>query len=140
MPGWVFTDEQFECFDTDIQALVQKLLALAGETVGPDEIVICREPALPKARTQTGTVSVPISGETRVVPVTFHPKYTPEGLIDGIVKHLRVSSDQRFFWENLDSHVAIILARPQQVEAFNATLEALDDTFRFYPFGVDRMP
>ncbi|MEO0816996.1 MAG: hypothetical protein AAFX86_06770 [Pseudomonadota bacterium] len=137
MPGWVFTDEQVECFDTDIQAVVQKLLALAGEAVRPDEIVISRDRALPKARTQTGTVTVPISGETRIVPVAFHPKYTPEGLIDGVVKHLRVSADQRFFWENLDFHVAIIRAKPEQVEVFNAAMEALDDSFRFYPFVAD---
>ncbi|MEL6567714.1 MAG: hypothetical protein AAFQ22_04795 [Pseudomonadota bacterium] len=51
-----------------------------------------------------------------------------------------VRADQRFFWENLDFHVAIIRAKPGHVEVFNAAMEALDDPFQFYPFVADDTP
>ena len=129
MPGWVFTDEQVECYDSTIQSIASGVLALTGRPTACEVITVHRS-ASPDP---SGTVEVPIDDSMVALTVTFHSKYTPDNLIEGIAKAAPLESEARLHWENLDMSQAIIAATETQIAEFNAAMQAIGDPFRFKP-------
>lgn len=127
LSGLAFTHEQVEIEPDDIAKLVSRILAVMEYDV-PARDVRVRVPK-PAPSGSNGVVMFTCEGREISLPCTFHAKYTPVGLIEGLVRELSPPPGKVMCWESIDSSIVLACLTPTATDKFNAAMG--DDPFRF---------
>ena len=128
----VFTHEQVEIEPDDIAKLVSRILAVMKYDVTAGNVRV-PTPALSNSQ---GVVAFTCEGREISLPCTFHGKYTPEGLIEGLAREISLPDRKVLCWESIDSSIVLACMTPMVMDRFNAAMG--DDPFRFAPVRTGR--
>lgn len=128
----LYVHQGVEISNRQIQFLAHELLSLSGLSIAIDNITV----DAPESGRGPGRILITRDATQDEIACEFHPKYTPNGLVEGIAGMAAMAggqNDERLYWESPDGALIIARLTPARAGAFNAVMEALNDRFRFVP-------